>query len=148
MNMAERKRYPKYYVRKPMIFHNMAEYEEWCDSFENISECENIPVAIDDGWKIQLDMLTKCKSWKVVLRRFLKAFGDVNRVIPIWIDSLEESFENGIYKDIDGWKPSWTDDKKEVAEFAKLGTYGYGLEQLDVGLWYIFLNISGIYAGY
>lgn len=45
-------------------FSSYAEYESWTDTFENPSDYEEIPVAIDDGWKISIDMFTACKSYK------------------------------------------------------------------------------------
>ena len=36
--------------------------------------------------------------------------------------------------------------EKEMS-FPQGGTYSWGVEEVDEGRWYIFLNISGIYAG-
>lgn len=135
-------------MRKTKFFKSFEEYEKWREQFENYSVYQEIPCAIDDGWKISMDLFVECKSWKTALRRFSKAFADVNGEIPGWIECMEESCENGNFEDTTGWKPAWTSNPKEVKEFAKNGTYSYGIEETMEGYWYIFLNISGIYAGY
>lgn len=61
-------------------FSSYAEYESWTDTFENASDYEEIPVAIDDGWKISIDMFTACKSYKTA-RYLLKNGGDEVAVI-------------------------------------------------------------------
>lgn len=135
-------------MKKTMIFRSFEEYEKWTEQFEDCAEYQEIPSAIDDGWKISADMFTECKSWKTALRRFAKVFADVNGEIPGWVESMKESCENGYFEDTTGWKPSWTLNPEEVKEFAKNGTYSYGVEETEEGYWYIFLNISGCYAGY
>lgn len=45
-------------------FSSYAEYESWTATFENASDYEEIPVAIDDGWKISIDISTACCSKK------------------------------------------------------------------------------------
>lgn len=135
-------------MKKTMIFKSYEEYERWTEQFEDCSEYQEIPSVIDDGWKISADMFTECKSWKTALRRFSKAFADVNGEIPGWIECMKESCENRYFEDTTGWKPAWTNDPKEVAEFAKAGIYSFGVEETMEGYWYIYLNISGSYAGY
>lgn len=102
---------------------------------------------IDDGWKISADMFTACKSWKTALRRFEKVFAAVNSEVVGWIECIRESCESGCFEDKTGWRPAWTSNPEEVKEFAKGGTYSYGVEETMEGYWYIFLNISGCYAG-
>ena len=58
---------------KTKIFKSFEDYEKWTDQFENISDYQEIPTAIDDGWKVSVDMFTECKSWKTALRRFEKS---------------------------------------------------------------------------
>lgn len=132
---------------KTKIFKSFEDYEKWTDQFENTSDYQEIPTVIDDGWKVSVDMFTECKSWKTALRRFEKAFAGVNSEIPGWVECIRESCENGYFLDTTGWKPAWTSDSEEVKEFAKRGTYSYGVEETMEGYWYIYLNISGTYAG-
>lgn len=61
------------------------EYEQWTETFENASDYEEIPVAIDDGWKVSVDMFTACKSYKTAIRRFEKTFKEVHSDISAWV---------------------------------------------------------------
>ena len=36
---------------------------------------------------------------------------------------------------------------EEIKAYSKNGTYSWGVEETSEGYWYLFLNISGIYAG-
>lgn len=122
------------------------EYEQWTETFENASDYEGIPVSIDDGWKVSVDMFTACKSYKTALRRFEKVFKEVHSDITGWVECIRESCENGCFKDVDGWKPAWSNDPEEIKEFSKGGTYSWGVEETMEGYWYKYLNISGVYA--
>lgn len=126
-------------------FASYEEYEAWTETFENCSEYENIPVLIDDSWKISADMFTECKSYKTALRRFEKTFASVPEITD-WIEGIRESCENGCFEDTTGWKPAWSHDPEEIKELAKNGTYSWSVEEISEGRWYIFLNISGVYA--
>lgn len=115
-------------------FGSYSEYENWAQTFENCADYEEIPVVIDDGRKISADMFTACKRYKTALRRFEKTFKEVNGEIPAWLECMRESCESGYFKD------------RTPAEWEN-GTYSWGVEETSEGYWYIFLNISGIYAG-
>ncbi len=128
-------------------FASFEEYEKWTEQFENASDYQEVPCVIDDGWKVSADMFTACKSWKTALRRFEKAFSAVNSEIAGWVECMRESCESGFFEDTTGWRPAWTNNPEEVKEFAKGGIYSYGVEETMEGYWYIFLNISGCYAG-
>ena len=130
-----------------MIFNSQEAYDNWTEQFENCFEYQEIPTAIDDGWKVAVDMFTECKSWKTALKRFAKAFAQVNPEIQGWIDCMKESCENKYFSDTNGWKPAWTTDPEQIKEWAKGGIYSWGVEETMEGYWYIFLNISGAYAG-
>lgn len=127
-------------------FSSYDEYEQWTETFENASDYEEIPVSIDDGWKVSVDMFTACKSYKTALRRFEKTFKEVHSDISAWVECMRESCENGCFKDVDGWKPAWSNNPEEIKEFSKGGTYSWGVEETAEGYWYIYLNISGVYA--
>lgn len=133
-------------MKKMKKFASYAQYEDWTDGFENTSEYEEIPVVIDDGWKISIDMVTPCKTYKTALRRFEKTFQEVDGIAE-WIECMRESCEGGLFIDTSGWKPAWTNDPVEIKEFAKNGFYTWGVEEISEGYWYVYLNISGIYAG-
>ena len=134
-------------MKNTKVFTSFEQYEEWTEQFENCSDYQDIPTAIDDGWKISVDMFTECKNWKTALGRFEKAFKDLNGEIEGWCECILESCENGYFEDTTGCQPSWTIKPQERKEFAKNGMYSYGVEETMEGYWYIFLNISGIYAG-
>lgn len=128
-------------------FSSYAEYESWTDTFENASDYEEIQVAIDDGWKISIDMFTACKSYKTALRRFEKTFREISRDIAGWVECMRESCDSGYFKDTTGWRPACSNDPEEIKAYSKNGTYSWGVEETSEGCWYLFLNISGIYAG-
>lgn len=128
-------------------FASFDEYEAWFDSFENASDVEQIPCMIDDGWKIAIDMMTECKSWKTAVRRFGKTFCNVSEDVDAWIEGMEESCSNGCFKDLTGWIMAGCNDPREISNQAKYGTYNWSVEEVSEGLWYIYLNISGGYAG-
>lgn len=114
-------------------FNSFDEYIEWTEQFDNCSDYEGIPVAIDDGKKISMDMFTECKSYKVAIRRFGKMFSEFKAEMDGWIDGMRESCENGCFKD------SRYEDSTNA--------YSWGVEETMDGYWYVFLNISGVYAG-
>lgn len=130
-----------------MKFSSLAEYESWTGTFENASDYEGVPVVIDDGWKISVDMCTACKSYKTAIRRFEKTFREVSGEIAGWIQCIKESCESGYFEDITGWRPAWSNDPEEIKAYSKKGVYSWGVEETSEGHWYVFLNISGIYAG-
>lgn len=123
---------------KTKIFKNLKDYETWTESYDNCYEYEEFPVVINNGNKIMMDMFTDCKSWKTALRRFGKQFGDIigEDIIKEWIDAMRECCEDGYFNDTTGWRPEWN------------GTYSWQVEEIDENKWYIFLNISGVYADY
>lgn len=130
---------------KTKIFKSFKEYESWTERFENCSDYEEIPCVIDNGWKISMDMLTECRSWKTALRRFEKQFKDVdeNAGITDWVEGIRESCENGYFKDA----MTMYDKEEEKKTAQTFGTYSWGIEDVGENYWYIFLNISGEYAG-
>ena len=130
-----------------LVFQSQEAYERWTEQFENCADYQEIPTVVDDGWKVAADMFTACKSWKTALRRFEKAFGSVNPDITGWVECMRESCESGCFKDTTGCYPAWTSDSEEIKEFLKGGAYAWGVEESYEGYWYIYLNISGTYAG-
>lgn len=130
-----------------IIFSNYDQYTKWAEQFENCSDYEENPVAIDDGWIIATDMVTKCKRWDVALRRFKKTFAEVSPEIKVWVECMKEGCKSGCFQDMTGWCPAHTNDPKKIMEFAKGGRYSWGVEETKEGYWHVFLNISGVYAG-
>lgn len=128
-------------MEKLIRFSNIDDYFEWTDRFENAFEYQEIPVVIDDGWKISMDLITYCKSYKTAIRRFAKAFMDVEQAEG-WFEGIRETCDNGCFEDLNGWKV-WGEDERETR---KRGCYSWGVEEVDDGCWYVFLNISGCYA--
>lgn len=128
------------------IFKSFEEYESWTETFENASDYQEIPTLIDDGWKISVDMFTACKSWKTAVRRFAKVFSGYNEDVACFIEGMKESAENGCFSDCTGCMPAWNYTQEEKKEYQKNGTYSWGIEETADGYWYMFLNISGMYA--
>ena len=114
-------------------FGSFDEYIEWTEQFDNCSDYEAIPTAIDDGKKISMDMFVECKSFKTAIRRFERAFAEFGAEMDGWIDSMRESCENGCFKD------SYREDSANA--------YSWGVEEPMDGYWYVFLSISGVHAG-
>ena len=130
-------------MKKLKIFNDFESYDTWTEQFDDFEYCYT-PCLIDDGWKISMDVFTDCKSWKTALNRFRKAFGDYSEDIKAWIDGMYESCENGYMHDECYYSTNESD--KELCK--KYGSYGWAVEQVDEERFYIFLNISGEYAGY
>lgn len=131
-------------MRKTKKFASMAEYEVWTEKFDNCSDYEEIPSVIEEENRILMDMITYCKSWKIAVRRFRKAFSECGKCVEGWIDCIQESCENGYFEDRNGWKPAWIYDPKEIMEYGrKYGTYAWAVEEIDDGCWYVYLNLSG-----
>ena len=120
------------------VFKSFEEFEAWADYND-----ESVPVLIDDGWNRSMDMTTECKSWKVALRRFAKEFKTVPEVTE-WIPGIREGAEGGFFSD----SLTYYDKDYEYEINRKHGSYSYGIEKIDDGRWYIFLNLSGVYAGF
>ena len=89
---------------------------------------------IYDGWKVAADLFTECKSFKTALRRFEKAFGEVNAEVHTWVECMKECCESGYFHECENGYPNG-------------GAYSWGVEETSEGYWYVFLNISGAYAG-
>jgi len=137
--------------RKVKSFKSYEDYESWTDSLDNCSEYSEIPVVIDDGWKVAVDMFTECKSFKTAIRRFANTFAEVEAVKE-WAEGMQESCESGYFGDTTGWQCSFSYDEEENKRLnrelaQKSGFYSWGVEEVDESRWYIFLNVAGIYAG-
>lgn len=128
---------------KTMTFNSQADYEAWADTFETPSEYSRIPVLIDDGFTVSADMETECKSWKTAVRRFAKAFCNIS-AFDGWIgEDMLENGESGIFQDMSKYYGT----PEEIAEFRKNGQYSWGIEEVSDGVWYIYVNVSSVYAG-
>lgn len=131
-------------MKKAKIFDSWDAYEAWADSFEGCYEYQTIPSAIvvDNGYRI--DLMVECKGYKTAIRRFRKAFENISPSISDWCETMTESCENGYWSD--SVKPSWFHTKKEYSDYIRNGFYAWGVEQIDDGLWYVYLNASGCHA--
>lgn len=132
-------------MKNTLMFDSFGAYEKWVENFDDCFEYEEIPTAIYDGFKLSADMFIYCKSWKTALKQFEKAFNNVNSEVKFWVALMKESAENGYFKD--ALKPAWKCTEEEKREFYKGGNYAYGIEAIDDNCWYIYLIISGVYAG-
>ena len=139
-------------MRKVKSFTSYDEYEKWEEQFEESCEEENYPVYIDNGWDVKMDMFAECKNWKTAIRRFEKTFAEINPEVLPWAEQIMQECEEGNFTDVTGWKITFSYDEEEneqenLKSSQTFGSYGWGVEQLDENRWYIFLNISGAYAG-
>ena len=108
--------------------------------FKSFNEFENSNVAgtynqiviiRENGW-VKCDLMTKCKSYKTVLKRFFDNLKIDNKDnINAWYETMLELCENGIFKE-NGELYGVSNN-----EFG----YVWGIEEIDDGTWYIFFNI-------
>lgn len=56
-----------------------------------------------------------------------------------------DSLRDDIYSDLSGWKPARRSFDSEYKP--TLGSYSWGVEEVTYHCFYVFLNISGEYAG-
>ena len=95
-------------------------------------EYEALTVIDENGW-LKSDIMTECKSWKTALRRFFKMLGEDSR-LDGWYECMREGAENGCFKLND-----FTMGNGSRNEFPG---YAYEIEEVDEGVWYIFLNVK------
>jgi len=95
-------------------------------------EFETLTVIDENGW-LKSDIITECKSWKTALRRFFKLLGEDPR-LDNWYECIKDEAENGYFKANDSTMADGS--RNEFPSFA------YEIEEIDKGIWYIFLNIK------
>ena len=130
-------------MRKVKVFNNTNEFLDWTEKFDDCYEYQFIPTIVVDQKKgyVCADLTTTCKSWKTALRRFRKAFETFDGIIS-WCDGLYETLE---------WE--WNEGNfKTTHEFCEKerdgnSSFSYGIEEVSNGIWYIFLNLRGVYSG-
>lgn len=125
-------------------FISYREYENWADTFDNASDYQMIPTIIDDGWKISMDLFSECKSAKTAIRRFVRTFSENFPNVKDWGEGMMESIESGYWHDDSHGYKSAEEERKIAKTF---GAFSWGIEETMEGEWYIFLNVSGEYAG-
>lgn len=125
-------------------FESFAAYEAWTDTFENAFEYQMIPTIVDDGWKVSIDLFTECKSAKTAIRRFVRIFSESFPDVKDWGEGMLESIESGYWhSDSHGYQDA--EEERRIAQ--TLGAFSWGIEEAMDGEWYIYLNVSGEYAG-
>ncbi len=105
---------------------------EQFEQSDTVGKLETLTVIDENGW-LKSDITTKCKSWKTALRRFFKLFGDDPRLND-WYECMKDEAENGYFKANDLILADGS--RNEFPSFA------YEIEEIDKGIWYIFLNIK------
>ena len=95
---------------------------------------EVVTVITENDW-IKSDLMTNCKNLKTALRRFFKALDPENNNPAFygWHEAISESCENGYF----------TANDSVLADGSRneFPSWAYGVEQIDDGRWYIFLNV-------
>lgn len=125
-------------------FESFAAYEAWTDTFENAYEYQMIPTIVDDGWKVSIDLFTECKSAKTAIRRFVRIFSESFPDVKDWGEGMLESIESGYWhSDSHGYQDA--EEERRIAQ--TFGAFSWGIEEAMDGEWYIYLNVSGEYAG-
>lgn len=93
---------------------------------------ETVEVVERNGW-IDADLMTKCKSWKTVVKRFCKVLGENGFAeLAEWKEALLESAENGCF--------SANDFVMADNSINPHSRWAYGIESYD-DYWYVFLNV-------
>ena len=113
--------------------YNYNSFEEF-ENDEAKTDREALSVIVENGW-MKSDIVTECKSWKTALRRFWEAL-DPNNDTPAldgWREGMTEAAENGCFK--------LNDSRMADGSRNQYPSYAYEIEQLDDGLWHIFLNV-------
>lgn len=129
---------------KVMKFDSFSEYEAWADTFDNAADYQAIPSIIDDGWKVAADFFTECKSAKTAIRRFVRVFSESFPDVKDWGEGMLESIESGYWhSDSHGYQDA--EEEHRIAQ--TFGAFSWGIEETMDGEWYIYLNVSGEYAG-
>ncbi|MGN1394550.1 MAG: hypothetical protein ACI4V7_11080, partial [Succinivibrionaceae bacterium] len=87
---------------------------------------------INETEKVAIDGEVQCKNASTAINRFFDTLGNQFDNLGIdelngWKESILESIKNGVYSQTN-------------AEGSAPGTYSYGVEQLDNGRWYVYLN--------
>lgn len=131
-------------MRKVKEFKSQDEYEQFIEQFENCYEYDHIPVIIDDGFKLSADLIIDCENVDTALARFVCEFEEYPEIIAWVRHTIFECVDSGVYSDkldLSGLGVP----KDKIREIMKNGSYSWGVEQLDDKLWYIYLNVSGVY---
>lgn len=129
---------------KAKKFSSFSEYESWTDTFDNASDYQEIPTIVDDGWKVAADMFIECKRASTAIKRFISTFSEHFPDVKDWGEGMIESCGNGYFKDNSNGYQSAEENRRIAKEF---GSFSWGVEEVMEGCWYIFLNVSGGYAG-
>lgn len=102
------------------IFKNFEEYHNF---YENTKHRMNAVDIVNNIRSVCADGEFECKSWKTALRRLAKAVATDSR-FDGWCEQIKEMVENGCWS------------QREPGEWA------FGVELLDEGRWYLFINTS------
>lgn len=125
-------------------FDSFSEYDAWTETFDNAADYQMIPTIIDDGWKVSIDLFIECKKAKTAIRRFISTFSEYFPDVKDWGDGMLESIEAGYWhSDSHGYQDA--EEERRIAN--TFGAFSWGVEETMEGVWYIYLNVSGEYAG-
>jgi len=113
---------------KHMIFDSFDGFSDFCDFLIESNKTENLDECVftvsENEW-YKCDLTTFCKSYKTAIKRFFKVLSDLDEgVFSGWAECMLESCENGYFAD------------------NAPGSFAWGVEWVDEGRWYIFLNVK------
>lgn len=111
--------------------YDFTSFEQFEES-NTAGEYEALTVIDENGW-LKSDIMTECKRWQTALRRFFKMFGEDSR-LDGWYECMKEEAENGYFK--------LNDSTMGDGSRNEFPAYAYEIEEIDDGVWYIFLNVK------
>ena len=85
-------------------------------------------LTVGDGW-MRCDLITHCRSWRTALKRFFSVLSEP--VFSGWFESMWDACECGAFCGNDHVPGKPYDEV----------SWAYGVERLDDGVWYIYLNV-------
>ena len=116
-----------------MKFNSVKACGAWHAGIANPTMIVDTPIIINDGWRINLDMSVKCKSWKTALRRFERMFAEDYENLHGWIEGMRDSAEHGVF--------FRCDDGSSMNNL-----FAWGIEKAeDEDRFYVYLNVTGAY---
>ena len=104
------------------------------DVSETAGEYDRLTIINENGW-LKTDLLTECKSPKTAINRFFRALNPDNyNDFCVWQEEITGATSAGIFKGNDMLLANGAKNDKP--------SYFWEVEQIDDGLWYIFLNLE------
>lgn len=122
-------------------FDSMDSFEDWNS---NIEDCDEVVSIVNESGWLRIDLTTTCKHSSTALRRFFGQLVDVKEAYD-WKESMEEhaAYSKELAKKSEYYDGSCHANDTTMADGTDnpYPSYSYGVEMLDNGWWYVFLNV-------